>query len=179
MLKKGKNVTNKKEAYEVALDMRKKYYDDNDKIDYVLKAQVHAGGRGKGYFKENGLKGGVLTCDTPEEVKSLVKKMCGNTLITKQTGSSGKPCNSVYIVERVFLRKELYFGMFLDRKNGGLTIVTSEKGGGNIESIESKFIHTFHINANENEISPEIVEQIVNSFNISKTHDKTLEDVII
>lgn len=74
-------------------------------IDLVIKAQVHAGGRGKGTFKESGLKGGVQTATKASEVLEFSEKMIGKTLITPQTGVSGKKCNDVFLVEKIFLRK--------------------------------------------------------------------------
>eukprot|EP00158_Paraphelidium_tribonemae_P001968 Partr_v1_DN25002_c0_g1_i2_m50992 putative beta' subunit len=80
----------------------------------VIKAQVLAGGRGKGHFA-SGLKGGVHIVDTPEEIRDLAGKMIGNRLITKQTGSAGKPCDTVYVVEKRKLEKEFYFAILMDR----------------------------------------------------------------
>ena len=74
-------------------------------IDVIIKAQIHAGGRGKGVFKESGLKGGVQTATTPTEVKEYSDKMLGKTLVTPQTGSTGKKVNDVFLVEKAFLRK--------------------------------------------------------------------------
>jgi succinyl-CoA synthetase beta subunit len=68
---------------------------------YAVKAQVHAGGRGLGHFKENNFKGGVHVVNTGEEVAKLVPKMINKTLVTKQTGEKGVPCNALYIVEKV------------------------------------------------------------------------------
>jgi succinyl-CoA synthetase beta subunit len=68
---------------------------------YAVKAQVHAGGRGLGSFKENNFKGGVHVVTSGEEVNTLVPKMLGKTLVTKQTGEKGVPCNSLFIVEKV------------------------------------------------------------------------------
>jgi succinyl-CoA synthetase beta subunit len=66
-----------------------------------VKAQVLGGGRGMGYFKENNFKGGVHIVDTPEKVRELAENMCGKTLVTKQSGDVGFPCNCVYIVEKI------------------------------------------------------------------------------
>jgi succinyl-CoA synthetase beta subunit len=68
---------------------------------YAVKSQVLTGGRGLGFFKENNFKGGVHVVQTPEQVKEIVPKMLGKTLVTKQTGASGLPCNALYIVEKV------------------------------------------------------------------------------
>jgi succinyl-CoA synthetase beta subunit len=71
-----------------------------------------------GYFKENNFKGGVHIVKTPAEVESIAEKMCGKTLITKQSGDSGFPCNCVYIVEKLAIDREFYLSITLDRKAG-------------------------------------------------------------
>lgn len=87
-------------------------------IDFVVKAQVLAGGRGLGYFKENGYQGGVQICDSPREVGIVSGKMLGKTLVTKQTGKEGKKCLQVLITERFFIRKEKYVAILMDRGAG-------------------------------------------------------------
>jgi succinyl-CoA synthetase beta subunit len=68
---------------------------------YAVKSQVLTGGRGLGHFKENNFKGGVHVVETEEDVRKIVPNMIGKTLVTKQTGANGLPCNSLYIVEKV------------------------------------------------------------------------------
>ena len=102
--------------------------------DLVIKAQVLAGGRGKGHF-DNGLKGGVKIVSSPKEAAMYAEQMIGHNLITKQTGAGGKPCNSVYIVERKYLRKEYYLAMTMDRKVQGPMIIGSSEGGMSIEDV--------------------------------------------
>ncbi|KAI9263327.1 hypothetical protein BDA99DRAFT_437973 [Phascolomyces articulosus] len=102
--------------------------------DLVIKAQVLAGGRGKGTF-DNGFKGGVKTFSTPEEGQALAEKMLGHKLITKQTGAAGKPCNAVYICERKYARNEYYFAILMDRKAAGPVVVASSEGGVDIETV--------------------------------------------
>ncbi|XP_071949423.1 succinate--CoA ligase [ADP-forming] subunit beta, mitochondrial-like [Antedon mediterranea] len=102
--------------------------------DVVVKAQVLAGGRGKGYF-ESGLKGGVKLAFSPTEVRELASQMIGNKLITKQTGAIGRPCNSVLVCERMYSRREYYFAITLDRSYMGPVIIASSEGGVNIEEI--------------------------------------------
>lgn len=85
--------------------------------DYVVKAQVLAGGRGKGAF-DTGLKGGVKIVYSPEEVAEIASKMIGSNLITKQTGEKGVPCNKVMISERLYPRREYYFAIMLERSYG-------------------------------------------------------------
>ncbi len=102
--------------------------------DYVVKAQVLAGGRGKGKFT-NGFEGGVQLCNSVLEARSLAAKMLGQRLITKQTGAEGKPVNKVLITERLYLRRETYFAILMDRQSEGPVLVASPKGGMNIEDV--------------------------------------------
>lgn len=103
--------------------------------EIVVKAQIHAGGRGKGHFKENNFQGGVKLCKTPAEARDLVGKMLGNHLVTKQTGPEGAQVGKVMLAESIDLAKELYFAILLDRKHQGPVIVASPKGGMDIEAV--------------------------------------------
>lgn len=69
------------------------------------------------------------------EVLEYAEKMIGKTLVTPQSGKSGKKCNDIFLVEKIFLRKELYLSILLDRSSGSIAIVTSPKGGMNIEEV--------------------------------------------
>ncbi|KAI7834732.1 adp-forming, beta subunit of succinate-CoA ligase [Kickxella alabastrina] len=102
--------------------------------DLVIKAQVLAGGRGKGHF-DSGLKGGVKAIYSPEEARDLSSKMIGHKLFTKQTGAGGKECNKVFIVERKYVRREYYFAILMDRATKGPVIVASSQGGVDIETV--------------------------------------------
>jgi len=102
--------------------------------DFVVKAQVLAGGRGKGSF-DSGLKGGVKIVYSPEEVKDISSKMLGNRLHTIQTGDIGRPCNEVLIVERLYPRREYYFAITLDRSAKGPLLIASSQGGMSIEDV--------------------------------------------
>ncbi|TKX25584.1 succinate--CoA ligase subunit beta [Elsinoe australis] len=102
--------------------------------DMVIKAQVLAGGRGKGHF-DNGFKGGVRIVYSPQEAKILANEMIGHKLITKQTGERGRICNSVYIVERKFARREFYLAVLMDRQSQSPVIVASSQGGMDIEGV--------------------------------------------
>jgi len=106
--------------------------------ELVIKAQIHAGGRGLGNFKENGFKGGVHLCKTPAEAKDLVGKMLGNHLVTKQTGPSGAAVNKIMIAESIDLGKELYFAILMDRQSQGPVMVASPQGGVDIETVAEK-----------------------------------------
>src|SRR5438876_1716660 len=83
-------------------------------VDIVVKAQIHAGGRGKGTFK-NGFKGGVHLCSTPEEAREIASKMLGQVLVTHQTGPEGKLVSKVLVAEAVDISRELYLAILLDR----------------------------------------------------------------
>ncbi|XP_066915398.1 succinate--CoA ligase [ADP-forming] subunit beta, mitochondrial-like [Clytia hemisphaerica] len=102
--------------------------------DFVVKAQVLAGGRGKGTF-DSGLKGGVKIVYSPEEVEDVSSKMLGNKLHTIQTGTVGRPCNEVLIVERLYPRREYYFAITLDRAAKGPLLIASSQGGMSIEDV--------------------------------------------
>ena len=105
----------------------------------VIKAQVLAGGRGLGHFKENGFKGGVKVCSSSKEASEVSKNMIGNTLITKQTGEAGKPCNGVLVSEFFTIAAEKYFAILMDRSFGGPVLVGSSKGGMSIEDVAHEF----------------------------------------
>lgn len=105
--------------------------------DYVVKAQVLAGGRAKGHF-DNGLKGGVRMAFSESEAEKLASQMIGHKLITKQTGEKGIICNEVMIVERLYPRRELYFAIMMERQFGGPVMLASSVGGVNIEEVAAE-----------------------------------------
>ncbi|KAL0850157.1 hypothetical protein ABMA28_012032 [Loxostege sticticalis] len=105
--------------------------------DIVLKAQVLAGGRGRGAFK-NGLKGGVRMVDTPEVAGDIAGKMLKQFLVTKQTGAAGRICNMVMITERKFPRREFYVAIMMERSFNGPVIIASSQGGVNIEDVAAE-----------------------------------------
>ncbi len=100
----------------------------------VVKAQVHAGGRGKGTFK-NGFQGGVHLCQTPEEAKELASKMLGEVLVTHQTGEEGKLVRKVLIAQSVDIADEYYFAILMDRERECPVIIASQEGGVDIEEV--------------------------------------------
>ncbi|MCL6229080.1 ADP-forming succinate--CoA ligase subunit beta [Bartonella bilalgolemii] len=104
---------------------------------YVVKSQIHAGGRGKGKFKELGpdSKGGVRLVKSIEEVITNVKEMLGKTLITKQTGPEGKQVNRLYIEDGANIERELYLSLLVDRTIGQVSFVVSTEGGMDIETV--------------------------------------------
>jgi succinyl-CoA synthetase beta subunit len=100
----------------------------------VVKAQIHAGGRGKGIF-ETGFKGGVKLCSTPREAHDLAEKMLGHTLVTHQTGPGGKVVKKVLIAVSVDIVREVYFAILMDRAAAGPVVVASTEGGVEIETV--------------------------------------------
>jgi succinyl-CoA synthetase beta subunit len=104
---------------------------------FVIKAQIHAGGRGKGTFT-SGFKGGVHLCDTPAQVREMAEQMLGKTLVTHQTGPDGRVVNQVLVAEATDIARELYFAVLIDRGTGAPVIVASTEGGMDIEAVAEK-----------------------------------------
>ncbi len=107
---------------------------------YVVKAQIHAGGRGKGKFKELSAeaKGGVRLSKSLDEVRANAADMLGNTLVTIQTGEAGKQVNRLYITDGADIAKEYYLSMLVDRKTGRIAMIVSTEGGMDIEEVAHK-----------------------------------------
>ncbi|MBF9028998.1 ADP-forming succinate--CoA ligase subunit beta [Rhodobacterales bacterium HKCCE3408] len=107
---------------------------------WVVKAQIHAGGRGKGTFKETdaGEKGGVRLTKSVEEAAEEAKRMLGRTLVTKQTGPSGKQVNRIYIEDGSGIERELYLALLVDRGTSRISYVASTEGGMDIEEVADK-----------------------------------------
>jgi len=110
------------EAYNVAIKL-------NTNV-YVVKAQIHAGGRGKA--------GGVKICKSPQEVKDAAKELIGKKLVTHQTGPDGKEVLKVYVEAGCDIEKELYLGIVVDRSSGKVTVMASTEGGMEIEEVAAK-----------------------------------------
>jgi succinyl-CoA synthetase beta subunit len=123
---KGKAAFSPEEAEQAAITL------GADQI--VVKAQIHAGGRGKGTFK-NGFKGGVHLCKTPAEVRHLAEQMLGQTLVTHQTGPDGRLVNTLRVAEAVDISRELYFAILFDRATSAPMIIASTEGGMDIEAV--------------------------------------------
>ena len=104
---------------------------------WVVKSQIHAGGRGKGKFKEPeaGEKGGVRLARSPDEVRQFVREMLGRTLVTAQTGPAGKQVNRLYIEDGADIAKEFYLSALVDRETGRVAFVVSTEGGMDIEAV--------------------------------------------
>lgn len=128
-VQKFKLVTNSSEAEEVTNHL---------KVDeYVIKAQILAGGRGVGVF-DNGFKGGVHLTKDPTQVSDLVTKMLGNKLVTKQTPKDGILVSKVMVAESVDIKRETYLSILMDRAHNGPVIVACAEGGVDIESVAEK-----------------------------------------
>lgn len=121
--------TSSKDALEIAKNLKTN--------NLVLKAQVLAGGRGKGTFK-NGLKGGVRLVNNPQEAEKIAGKMLNQYLVTKQTGAAGRLCKKVMVAERKFPRREFYFAVMMERSFNGPVVIASSQGGVNIEEVAAE-----------------------------------------
>src|SRR2546421_7213603 len=106
-------------------------------IDIVVKAQIHAGGRGKGSFK-NGFKGGVHVRKTPDAVRDVAAKMLGQIWVSHQTGPTGRKVNKLLVAESADIAREIYFAVLLDRATAAPVIVASSEGGVEIEAVAAK-----------------------------------------
>jgi succinyl-CoA synthetase beta subunit len=104
---------------------------------FVVKAQIHAGGRGKGRFKEKeaGPQGGVRIAKSREEVRAVAEQMLGHTLVTKQTGPEGRVVNRVLVSEACEIARELYLSALVDRATSRVAFIVSAAGGMNIEEV--------------------------------------------
>ena len=100
----------------------------------VVKAQIHAGGRGKGTFKD-GFQGGVHVVSTPEEAKEKAEAMLGNVLVTKQTGEAGKEVSTIYFNDATDIDQEYYLAILMDRATSQPVIIASTEGGMDIEEV--------------------------------------------
>ena len=126
---RGKVASSPEEAEQIAREIAP--------AEIVVKAQIHAGGRGKGTFA-NGFKGGVHLCKTPEEAREIARTMLGQTLVTHQTGPAGRIVNKVLVAEAAQIAREVYFAILLDRATAAPLIVASTEGGVEIESVAAK-----------------------------------------
>ena len=119
---------------------------------WVVKSQIHAGGRGKGRFKELGddAKGGVRVSFSADEALANAKEMFGKTLVTKQTGPNGKTVNQLYVEAGADIERELYLSILVDRETSKTSFVVSTEGGMDIEAVAHEtpdLIHSVSITA--------------------------------
>src|SRR6266513_786248 len=126
---RGKVAATAEEAEKIAREL--------DTNGLVVKAQVHAGGRGKGTFA-NGFKGGVHLVKSPAEAREVAGKMLGQTLVTHQTGAAGRVVNKVLVAESADIDREIYFAVLLDRATAAPLVVASTEGGVEIEAVAAK-----------------------------------------
>ena len=103
----------------------------------MVKAQIHAGGRGKGAFT-NGFQGGVHLCKTAAEARDIAGRMIGQTFVTHQTGPEGRTVNQVLVAESVEIEKEFYFAILMDSATGAPVVVASREGGMDIEEVAAQ-----------------------------------------
>ena len=143
-----------------------------DEKTYVLKAQIHAGGRGKA--------GGVKLIKNLKELESEAKMMFGKTLITHQTGPGGKQVKRIYIEDASNISKELYLSCLVDRESSKIAFISSTEGGMDIEQVASKNpekIKTTKVELKSN-IQQEDIEKIIEPYNFDKYQKKEAENLI-
>lgn len=117
------------DAVEAAKEMK-----ENGATLFVVKAQIHAGGRGKGQTKNSGASG-VILCDTIDEVRDAAESLLGDVLVTKQTGEEGQKVQRIYVTDGVDIEQEFYLGILLDRARSQNVIMVSTEGGMDIETV--------------------------------------------
>jgi succinyl-CoA synthetase beta subunit len=150
----GDVATTSEEAFNIA---------NNLKGDLILKAQVQAGGRGKGHLT-SGLKGGVKICKNSQQIFDLSKQMLGYNLITHQTTKEGLPVNSVLVLESVDIKEQIYCAFLLDRTHQKPVLIVSNEGGVDIEDVAAnrpEAIHVFPIEINTG-LTNEILDKVAN-----------------
>ena len=138
---------------------------------YVVKSQIHAGGRGKGKFKElpEDAKGGVRVSFSADEVRANVAEMLGNTLVTKQTGPAGKQVNRLYIEDGADIGRELYCSLLVNRETGKVSFVASTEGGMDIEAVAEETpekIHTIDVTASEG-VTDATIDALISAFELT------------
>ena len=112
---------------------------------FIVKSQIHAGGRGAGFFKGNpNGGGGIRAANAIDQVANNASEMLGNVLITKQTGESGKEVKRLYIEEGCNIARELYLSLLVDRETASITLMASTEGGVDIEDVALKSPHKIH-----------------------------------
>lgn len=138
---------------------------------WVVKSQIHAGGRGKGKFKELGenAKGGVRVSFSAEEALANASEMLGKTLVTKQTGPAGKQVNRIFIEDGADIERELYLSILVDRETGKVSFVASTEGGMDIETVAEETpnkIHTINITQSTG-VTDEDTEKLADAYKLA------------
>lgn len=137
---------------------------------WVVKSQIHAGGRGKGTFKELGpdAKGGVRLAFSLEDVVTNAQEMLGNTLVTKQTGPAGKQVNRLYIEDGADIDRELYLSLLVNRETGKISFVASTEGGMDIEAVAEETpekIHTIDVDYSDG-VTSAVADQVCDALKL-------------
>ena len=140
--------------------------------EFVIKAQIHAGGRGKG--------GGVKLVKNIKELKDQVKEMFGMNLITHQTGPEGKKVKRIYIEEASDIKKEFYLSCLVDRSSSTIVFISSTEGGMDIEKVASETPEKITTNKIDfkKDIEIEEVDKIIKPFNFNSDQKLTAQKLI-
>ena len=144
---------------------------------WVIKAQIHAGGRGAGFFQDNPKgKGGVRVVRSVEDVVENAQQMLNQTLVTKQTGPQGKEVKRIYLEEGCDIRRELYLAMVIDRKTAMITLIASTEGGMEIEEVAAHTPEKILKVAIDPSIGMQSfhARKIAYSLNLKEPQDKTI-----
>lgn len=155
------------EAFECASELKR-----NGVKKFVVKAQVHAGGRGKA--------GGIKLCTSPEEVECAASEMIGKKLVSHQTGKDGKPIKSVLVDEATDIAKEFYVGFVIDRTNYAPALIASSEGGVEIEEVAKSSpqkVLTFLLYPHS-EIDGFIIRRVVSAFGLDKERSQKLANIL-
>lgn len=144
----------------------------------ILKAQVHAGGRGKGTLS-SGLKGGVKICSTPEEVENFTKQMIGYSLVTHQTPKSGLNVNAVLVHEGVDIVRQIYLAFILDRQHQSPALVASIYGGVEIEEVAKEHPEAIIVKPIDikDGITNELADDVIEQLQLSHVKEQAREEI--
>ena len=146
---------------------------------WVVKSQIHAGGRGSGYFKNSfNKKGGVQVVFDQDEVINIAESMMGNTLITKQTGDEGKKVNRIFVEEGCKIEREFYLSLLIDRNSSKLMLMTSSSGGIDIEEVAKNNPEKIHniLFSDLNHIT--LPEYLKKNLNLNSDHFKEFSIIV-
>ena len=165
-------------SYKEKLDSLLSDIDTLNGPPWVVKSQIHAGGRGAGHFKSTfNDKGGVQVITEKSEIISIASSMMGNILITKQTGSEGKKVNRIFVEEGCEIDREFYVSLLIDRNNSQLMMMISSAGGMDIEKVAEhspEKIHNIHFSDHRYITLPTSLEK---QLNINSDQFKQLNDI--